>query len=247
MVSGTDYEKAMEYISAGYYFPDKQERKSLVEEIENAEAENLLALVLTASFRGASKIISVEHKKQIVSYLSDYARKLIDLNIGFKVVAVSFTTSPWLPEGTLDYLRMNSRIPKIMNDLIIDEKQLGMSDVVVLRHQLCGENLEELIDRAHELEQEVLLEISSHEDFEFAKKSEADAFLVVPYSLYGIAEPRVEAFSRFVPSSSRPMILSAELPRGKGFSPLLTGSRELKSYAEGGLEGLISLLKSYMG
>jgi indole-3-glycerol phosphate synthase len=102
------------------------------------------------------------------------------------VVGLSILTEPKHFRGRTEYLIAAGRcsLPRLMKDVIIDPIQveaaskIGAEAILLIeslfeRH-LCNQDLEGMIDLAHEREMEVLLETHTMEEFEKALSTEAD-------------------------------------------------------------------------
>lgn len=155
-------------IEGHYYFPKECERKSLVEEIEKRRDDDLVAVI--AEIKPASPT-----EKELIEpgMIRDYGNSAIKHG----AAGLSILTEPTVFKGDLKYLDMGWKVPTLMKDFVIDRKQLGQGDCVLIIQQLCNMleiDVNELVDIAHEYDQEVLLEVCNEKEMKQAKDTEAD-------------------------------------------------------------------------
>lgn len=100
------------------------------------------------------------------------------------VVGFSILTEPTFFHGSLIYLReaamMFPKLPILMKDFIIDPIQInaaknyGASTILIIAKVLSRDSINRLIEYAHSLDLEVLLEVNSKEEMEFALSTNAE-------------------------------------------------------------------------
>ncbi|OIO21726.1 hypothetical protein AUJ17_02155 [Candidatus Micrarchaeota archaeon CG1_02_47_40] len=157
-----------ETVDSGYYVHASRERKSLVEKIEEEKEKKVVPLI--AEIKPASpregKIIGKEEMEEI-------AREYVEGGAS----ALSILTEPKDFLGDILFLQREWKIPVLMKDFVIDKRQIGSGDAVLLIQKLldlCHIEADELIDAAHEEGMETLLEVHDVYEFEKAKKTETD-------------------------------------------------------------------------
>ena len=101
-------------------------------------------------------------------------------------MALSVLTEPDNFGGSINNLsriRTCTRVPILMKDIIIDQKQVhaarksGADCILLIMSALSGTDsalLDDLIQKAHEMRLEVLLEVHNEDELDRALKSEAD-------------------------------------------------------------------------
>ncbi len=154
-------------IESGYYKHNERERKSLVEAIENAKHEKKTPII--AELKPASPSKGAISNADMANIGKEY--------VEHGATALSVLTEPTQFKGNLKLLQREWEVPVLMKDFVIDERQIGSGDAVLLILKLldmAGKDPAELIDKAHENDIEALLEVHSTEEFLRAKKTEAD-------------------------------------------------------------------------
>ena len=168
-------------IESGYYNPDQYEPLPLVKPsdtfVTRIQQDKLFPLIAevkfsSPTFHGLEKIS--EHEKRY------HLQSLIQAN----VTGVSILTEPNYFHGKLEYLRkarkMNFRIPLLMKDIIISQKQilcakkLGASTVILLAKIFDLDTLIEYVNFAKNLGLEVLVEVNTEKEMLSALKTTCD-------------------------------------------------------------------------
>lgn len=111
------------------------------------------------------------------------AREMIDAGC----VGLSVLTQPYRFEGNINYLaniRLATDTSLLMKDVVISDvqiqaaKKIGADAVLLISSlfskNLCEGSLDSFVDKAHNLEMEVLLETHTEEEFQEGVKSRAD-------------------------------------------------------------------------
>jgi len=167
-------------------------------------------------------------------------------------VGISVLVDPDHFGGSLAHLRELSElgVPLLAKDFLVDPAQLvayartgadcALFILALFRrgHTSCG--LAEMIDRAHALGLEVLLEVSSAAELEEALKSEADLIGINSRDLATLElEPRrpVEVLRAVVPDDTRPILALSGISspkevralRDAGFAGFLVGTALLRA------------------
>jgi indole-3-glycerol phosphate synthase len=158
--------------------------------------------------------------------------ELIDAYRGGGAAALSVLTEPERFLGSLDALRRSvlSGLPVLMKDFIVSERQLlaaaalGAGTVLLIQEvfDALPETRDELIDRAHAMDLEVLLEAGSEAAMLEAVKSDAD--------LVGINQRNLRTFevdrgkgARLLPralAAGRPVVVMSGLESKKAVEEL---------------------------
>ncbi len=161
--------KVRDTVDSGYYVHRTNERrKSLVEKIENEKDGGNVPVIaeIKPSSPNEGKIIAKEEREKFAQeYLEGGA------------CALSVLTEPKIFSGDILFLQKEWEVPVLMKDFVIDKRQIGSGDCVLLIQKLldlCNIEADEMISYAHEDGIEVLLEVHDLHEFERAKKTEAD-------------------------------------------------------------------------
>jgi len=156
-------------VESGYYVHDERDRKSLVEAIEEFRAEQKTPVIGEIKPRSPSEGQILKQKTDCV--------KLGEELIKGGACALSILAEPIHFGGDMKLLQRPWKVPVLMKDFVIDERQLGSGDAILLILRLldiCDIDENALIEIAHERELEVILETHTLEEFRRAKKTEAD-------------------------------------------------------------------------
>ena len=113
------------------------------------------------------------------------AKSILDTYTSSSVCGLSILTEPNFFRGSLAYLNyasvtVASHIPILMKDFIIDPVQIdcakryGASSILLITRILTDDIQQELIEYAHKLHLEVLLEVNTKQELEKALQSKAD-------------------------------------------------------------------------
>lgn len=164
-------------VSAGYYEVRESvehEPKSLKEAIKTAEGNAIIA-----------EIKPISPSRGPLRPTIDAAEAAVKLTKG-GAVALSVLTEPDNFGGSINNLsriRTCTRVPLLMKDIIIDQKQVHAArksgaDCILLIMSAFSDTdpalLDDLIQKAHEMRLEVLLEVHNEDELDRALKSEAD-------------------------------------------------------------------------
>jgi indole-3-glycerol phosphate synthase len=160
--------------------------------------------------------------------------------------AISVLTEPNHFDGDLSVLRSasESRLPVLMKDVVIDERQLlaayrnGASAVLLIESVFSGNLInkkrESLLSKAHSLGLESLLEVTDEMELERALKSKADLIGINQRNLHDMSLDigKGERLLRIAPRSTKPIIVMSgidsrgqvESLRNAGATSVLIGS-----------------------
>lgn len=171
-----------ELIETGYYdvrSTRAHEPSSLAHVIERLEQTLVTELKFSSPTQGVirSKEDKVKGNDQITSLVSE-------MEDG-GASGISVLTQPLHFDGSLENLktaRAHTRLPLLMKDIIIDERQIDAgatlgADLVLLISRLFSDSessFNDLIDHAHSRNLEVLLEVNNVKEYATAVDSEAD-------------------------------------------------------------------------
>ncbi|VVB57184.1 Indole-3-glycerol phosphate synthase [uncultured archaeon] len=163
-------------VQSGYYerlAPVRRERKSVCEAIERELAECRLPVVLeVATARPGGRLL-------LPNRLG--AAELVERMALLKPTAMSVWVEPRHMAGDLRWLGRPRPFPVIARDLVLDARQIVGGDAVVLSRSLltmAGLDEHPLIDAAHDLDMEVVMEVRTPEEMERARASEADVVAI---------------------------------------------------------------------
>ncbi|MFA5108705.1 MAG: hypothetical protein WC492_04200 [Candidatus Micrarchaeia archaeon] len=166
-----------ETINSGYYerlAPARTERKSLCEYIEKAQEEGILPVVAGVATAMPDIGLLLANRK--------VAGRLIEkLCVEHDISAIDVWVEPRHHAGDLRWLAKELPIPIISRDWVIDSKQIVGGDAILLNLELMNaaqSDPHELIEVAHDLDCEVVLEVRNEEEFCEAKRSEADVIMI---------------------------------------------------------------------
>lgn len=164
-------------ITNGYYayrpqYESKKNRSKIFEALKKSNKYPVLAeLKFSTPTNGLLKDSSIKNTKDVLKIYSDST-----------VCGLSILTEPDFFHGSLEYLDLatsviDKDIPILMKDFIISydqitcAKNLGASTVLLISKILTEKTLEKLIDYTHNLNLEVLLEVNSKEELNYAVKT----------------------------------------------------------------------------
>jgi indole-3-glycerol phosphate synthase len=165
-----------EIIGSGYYerlAPPNRERKSVCESIEKMQDEGKFPILAEIATALPSEGMLFSSRKSALSHIE----KLCDYNL----CALDLWLEPRFHAGDLRWLSKNFRMPVIARDYIISEKQIVGGDAVVLDFPLLNHaNIDEheLMEAAHDLDLEVIAQVTNASELSDAKKSEADIIMI---------------------------------------------------------------------
>lgn len=163
-------------VESGYYerlTPVRREGISVCDAIEQSKLAGRLPIISEVSTAWPSKGLLLSNR--IVS------NKLIDNLSVSGICALSVWVEPRIHAGNLRWLSKKLPIPLIVKDLIIDKRQIVGGDAVVLNLSLLSlaeADPNQLIDYAHDLDMEAILELNSANQMDEAKSTEADLFMI---------------------------------------------------------------------
>ncbi len=163
-------------IQSGYYerlSPVRRERKSLCEKLEREMAEGRLPLILeVATARPGGRLI--------LPCRATACERLEKLALA-SPSAMSVWVEPRHMAGDLRWLARERPFPVVARDLIIDPRQIVGGDAIVLSRpllELAGFEAHPLIEAAHDLDMEVVMEVRTAQDMTHARGTEADAIAI---------------------------------------------------------------------
>ncbi len=191
-------------IESGYYerlAPAHRQRRSVAERIEAMHGEGKLPLLL--EMKCADPMAG-----QLFPTRDGALRALLALG-DIPLAAYSAWVEPKMHAGDLKWLRGEFSAPLIAKDCIISERQIVGGDAVLLSMPLleaAGADSHRLIEFAHGRDFEVVLEAYTQEQFEAARKTEADVLAINNFGHNGSAEisTTIDMLSRA--KSGRPII-----------------------------------------
>ncbi|MEM2963308.1 MAG: indole-3-glycerol-phosphate synthase [Candidatus Anstonellales archaeon] len=161
--------KVKESVDSGYYVHLREEkRKSFVESIEEEKERGVVPIIAEVKPFSPTQGRLIK-KEEMKRYAQEFVRG--------GACALSILTEPKIFEGDILLLQEKWAVPVLMKDFVIDRRQIGSGDCVLLIQRLldlCRLDADEFISYAHEDKIEVLLEVHNVEEFERAKKTEAD-------------------------------------------------------------------------
>jgi indole-3-glycerol phosphate synthase len=163
-------------VDSGYYerlTPIRREGLSICDAIEQSKTSGRLPIITEISTTWPQKGSLLPNRNA--------SNKLIDKLSICGICAVSVWVEPKFYAGNLRWLSKKLPIPIIVKDLIIDKRQIIGGDAVVLNLSLLSladSDPNDLIDFAHDLGMEAILELNSENQMDEAKSTEADLFLV---------------------------------------------------------------------
>jgi|GEM_PF-3390401 len=163
-------------IDSGYYERHsirRAEKKSLSEKIEKVNAEGHLPIIIEIKCASPSDGQLFSSRHGAVSALSSLG--------SFMPAAFSAWVEPRLHAGDIKWLARELPVPVLAKDFYISQKQFVGGDAVMLSMPLllaANSNPHQLIDAAHDLGMEVVLEVYNDEQLAMAKKTEADIFAI---------------------------------------------------------------------
>ena len=163
-------------IDSGYYerlTTVRRERKSLCERLEAELNEGRLPLILEVAVAWPDSGLLLPNRTQ--------AADLIDRLALLSPTAMSMWVEPRHHAGDLRWLAHEREFPIICKDLIIDARQIVGGDAVLLKRpliKLAGANEHALIEAAHDLDLEVIMEVRTPEEMSGAKGTEADIIAI---------------------------------------------------------------------
>ncbi len=163
-------------IDSGYYerlAPVRRERKSVCERLEQELAEGRLPLILEVATAWPEKGLLMPNRNE--------ASALIDRLALLEPAAMSMWVEPRHMAGDLRWLTRERAFPIICKDLVIDVRQVVGGDALLLKRpllKLAGADEHALIDAAHDLDMEVIMEVRTPEELSAAKTGEADIIAI---------------------------------------------------------------------
>ena len=163
-------------IDSGYYerlSMVRRERKSLCERLEAELNEGRLPLILEVAVAWPDSGLLLANRTE--------AADLIDRLALLSPTAMSVWVEPRHHAGDLRWLAHEREFPVICKDLIIDTRQIVGGDAVLLKRpllKLAGADEHALIETAHDLDLEVIMEVRTTEEMTGAKASEADIIAI---------------------------------------------------------------------
>lgn len=163
-------------IDSGYYerlTPVRRERKSVCERLEQEIGEGRLPLILEVATAWPEKGLLLSNRNE--------AAALIDRLSLLAPAAMSMWVEPRHMAGDLRWLVREREFPIICKDLVIDPRQVVGGDALLLKMpllKLAGADEHALIDAAHDLDMEVIMEVRTPEELSAAKAGEADIIAI---------------------------------------------------------------------
>jgi indole-3-glycerol phosphate synthase len=186
------------------------------------------AIALHTTFPIIAEVkLSSPNKKGISNHGPD---RLIHAYKDGGAAAISVLTEPNHFDGSLGILRSASEcgLPVLMKDVVVDERQLlaayrnGASAVLLIESvfssNLIRKNRESLLNKAHSLGLESLLEITDEKELESAMKSKADLIGINQRNLrtMSLDMGKGERLLRMEPRSKKPIVvMSGIFSRGQ--------------------------------
>ncbi len=166
-----------------------------------------------------AELKSASPSKGVIRAPLECARLASDLEMA-GAAALSVLTEPHYFHGSLENLRIaraNCKLPLLRKEFIVDEYQIlqarvaGASAILLIAALLEDAQLKELINAAHELGLEVLLEAHTENELERAVATQADAIGVNARDLHTFQTSleTVKALIRRIPRERNPIAESA--------------------------------------
>jgi len=163
-------------ILSGYYerlTPVRRERKSLSEILERELAEGRLPLILeVATARPGGRLLLPTRSQ---------AGDMMDRLSVIAPTAMSIWVEPRHMAGDLRWLSRERSFPLISKDFVLDSRQIVGGDAILLSRSLlalAGVDEHPLIEAAHDLDMEVVLEVRTQDEMAQARQSEADVISI---------------------------------------------------------------------
>lgn len=163
-------------IDSGYYerlTPVRRERKSVCERLEQELNEGRLPLILEVAAAWPEKGLLLANRTETAG--------LIDRLALLAPAAMSMWVEPRHMAGDLRWLAREREFPVICKDFIIDQRQVVGGDALLLKRpllKLAGADEHALIDAAHDLDMEVIMEVHTAEELGAAKAGESDIIAI---------------------------------------------------------------------
>jgi len=163
-------------ILSGYYerlTPVRRERKSLSETLEREMAEGRLPLILEVATARPGGRLLLPNRSQ--------AADMLDRLSIITPTAMSIWVEPRHMAGDLRWLSRERPFPLISKDFVIDSRQIVGGDAIMLSRSilaLAGVDEHPLIEAAHDLDMEVVLEVRTQDEMASARQSEADVISI---------------------------------------------------------------------
>lgn len=170
-------------VDSGYYDrlrPPRRERKSLVESIEKKHANGDLPIIV--------ELKCADPREGQLFSNREFAIEALDSLGGFVPSAFSVWSEPKFHASDARWLARELPVPVLAKDYIISEKQMVGGDAVMLSAQLLSAakiDPHPLIEAAHDLDFEVVMEVCDASQMEAALHTEADAFAINNYGPNG--------------------------------------------------------------
>ena len=163
-------------IDSGYYerlTPVRRERKSVCECLEQELEEGRLPLILEVATAWPEKGLLLPNRTETAA--------LIDRLALLAPAAMSMWVEPRHMAGDLRWLAQEREFPVICKDFVIDCRQVVGGDALLLKRpllKLAGADEHALVDAAHDLDMEVIMEVRTSEELNAAKSGEADIIAI---------------------------------------------------------------------
>lgn len=176
-------------LKSGVFRPDSRPKKSLVDLLNMCQISSKKSFLIDISSCLSKESISENNhmndlKVDIQNQLSFFKQILNNSKFADVGEIVGLVVNPFPSFKTISVIySLDLELPIIFDCLIFDTEQLGIGDVVVIKSSLfslpdVSISINELIDVAHEFEQEVILEVTSRDEFIASKNTEADIILI---------------------------------------------------------------------
>lgn len=167
---------AQSLVRAGYYSIERTAPRapSLLEPLTMADRTSDVLVEI--------KFASPSHPEPVVADFDQTLARLVD----GKPLGLSVLAEPHVFRGSLDYVRRAARtgLPVVFKDIVVDPVQVeaaaacGASAVLIIQtlstRGLAVTTPQQLIDRAHELDLDVVLEVHTLGDLDDARETDAD-------------------------------------------------------------------------
>lgn len=163
-------------IASGYYerlAPVRRERKSVCERLEQELEEGRLPLILEVATAWPEKGLLLANRNDTAALINRLAL--------LSPAAMSLWVEPRHMAGDLRWLAREREFPIICKDLVIDPRQVVGGDALLLKRpllKLAKADEHALIDAAHDLDMEVIMEVRTSEELSAAKAGEADIIAI---------------------------------------------------------------------
>ncbi|MEM4137363.1 MAG: hypothetical protein QXH71_03965 [Candidatus Anstonellaceae archaeon] len=169
-------EEVRKTIESGYYenfAPLKKEKRSLVDEIEKRFSNGMVPIILEIAMADKTKLY-FSTKNKLLSYLHEIEKQKW-------IAALNIWVEPKIHAGDIRWLSQNFSTIVVCSDYIIDPIQMVGGDALILDYELvevAKVDINRLIDFAHEADFETIVKIRNIKEFEEAKKTETDIFMI---------------------------------------------------------------------